>query len=152
MLIKADTIEEYIKKIPEDRQEVFSRLIEIVKTNIPDGFKEVMSYNFPSFVVPHSIYPAGYLCKPEEPLPFISLASQKNFIALYHMGIYANPKLVEWFKIEYSKLNIGKLDMGKSCIRFKNMNKIPFNLLAELCSKMSVKEWIMLYEVSRGSH
>jgi len=96
--------------------------------------------------VPHKLYPAGYHCKPEDPLPFLSIASQKNFIAVYHMGIYANPKLLKWFVSEFPKHSKSKLDMGKSCIRFKKMEDIPFKLIGELASKMTVKEWIDMYE------
>jgi hypothetical protein len=97
-------------------------------------------------VVPHSLYPAGYHCNPEQPLPFISIASQKNFIALYHMGIYADKKLLEWFTKEYPKHSQTKLDMGKSCIRFKKPEQIPFQLIGELVSKMTPKDWIATYE------
>ena len=98
------------------------------------------------YVVPHKLYPDGYHCNPKLPLPFIAIASQKNFIALYHMGIYINPLLLEWFTTEYSKQFSYKLDMGKSCIRFKKMDQIPFDLLSELIQKISVQEWIDCYE------
>ena len=98
------------------------------------------------YVVPHSIYPNGYHCEPKLPLPFMAIDSQKNFIALYHMGIYAKPELLNWFVTEYPKHSQQKLDMGKSCIRFKKMNQIPFDLIAELVQKMSVQEWITCYE------
>ncbi len=152
MIYEAKTVEEYIEQIPTEQLESFNKLRETLLKNIPDGIVEVINNKMPSYVVPHSIYPNGYHCKPEEPLPFISIASQKNFIALYHMGIYIDPKLLEWFKLEYAKLNIGKLNMGKSCIRFNNMKKIPYALIAELCGKMNVEKWIILYELSRESH
>lgn len=98
------------------------------------------------FSVPHSRYPAGYHCNPKDPLPFAGLASQKNHIAFYHMGIYADPALLDWFQKAYAERVPGKLDMGKSCIRFKNPAKVPVDLLAELCSKMTVDDWIALYE------
>ena len=100
----------------------------------------------PSWVVPHSTYPKVYHCSPELPLPFLSVASRKNYIALYHMGIYVNKELMEWFVEEYPKHSKYKLDIGKSCIRFKRLDDIPFNLIGELCSKMSVKDWITIYE------
>ena len=100
----------------------------------------------PAWVVPHSTYPDGYHCTPELPLPFMNVASQKNFIAVYHMGIYANPELMEWFVSEYPKHCKRKLDMGKSCIRFKKIEEIPFELIAELSTKMTPNDWIKLYE------
>lgn len=148
MTIKATTIEEYLDQLPADRLEPMTQLRKTVLENLPDGFKEVIGYGMPSYVVPHEIYPAGYHCDPKLPLPFMSFASQKNFVAFYHMGIYANPELMDWFVAEYPKHCSRKLDMGKSCIRFKKVEEIPFNLLGELVKKMSVKEWINLYETN----
>jgi uncharacterized protein YdhG (YjbR/CyaY superfamily) len=137
---------DYITKLPEERQGPMNKLKATIEANIPDGFEEAMSYGMPGWVVPHSLYPAGYHCKPEEPLPFLSLASQKNFIALYHMGLYASPELMEWFTNEYPKHAKRKLDMGKSCIRFKKMEDIPYDLIGQLVSKMTADEWIARYE------
>ena len=117
-----------------------------VRENIPKGFSEELSYGIPAWVVPHSLYPKGYHCSPELPLPFVSIASQKNFIALYHMGIYATPELLQWFVGEYPKHCKRKLDMGKSCIRFKNIDDIPFELIGKLMQKMTPKDWIKKYE------
>ena len=146
MTYDVKTVDEYAQAIPEDRKEPFTRLRNVVLDNLPEGFEETMSYNLPSYVVPHSIYPDGYHCRPEEPLPFLSIASQKNFIGFYHMGIYANPELLSWFEEQYASLDIGKLDMGKSCIRLKKMDKIPYDLLGELVSKITVEDWIAAYE------
>lgn len=140
------TTEEYISNLPEERKEAFLKLRKTLVENLPVGFAEEISYGMIGFVVPKSLYPEGYHCNPELPLPFISLASQKNFIALYHMGIYANQKLLDWFVNEYPKHADNKLDMGKSCIRFKNPNKIPFELIGELSSKMTPQDWIAIYE------
>lgn len=146
MQIQANTVEEYINAVPEDRKEAIIKLRRVILDNIPVGFAEVMQYSMPAYVVPHTIYPAGYHCTPEEPLPFISFASQKSFIALYHKGIYADDKLLEWFRTEYPKHSPRKLDMGKSCIRFKNIKHIPFELIGELVSKMKAAEFISIYE------
>jgi len=146
MNYKANSPEDYIKQLPEDRQPVVSKLLEIISKNLPEGFHEQMSYGMPGFVVPHSKYPDGYHCDPKLPLPFINLASQKNFIALYHSGIYADTKLHDWFVDEYPKYVKTKLDMGKSCIRFKKMETVPYELIGELCRKMTVDEWIAIYE------
>ncbi|GAB3330374.1 DUF1801 domain-containing protein [Marivirga atlantica] len=142
----AKTPEQYINELPEERRLAVSRLRNILKEKLPEGFKEEMSYGMLGYVVPHELYPKGYHVNPELPLPFINLASQKNFIALYHSGIYASADLLEWFKEEYAKQVPTKLDMGKSCIRFKNIKNIPFDLIAELAEKMTPQQWIELYE------
>lgn len=146
MKIEANSPDDYISKLPEDRQDVISKLRKVVLDNLPKGFSEEMSYGMIGYVVPHSIYPDGYHCDPKLPLPFMSMASQKNFVAFYHMGIYADEKLLDWFVKEYPKHSKYKLDMGKSCIRFKRMNDIPYDLIGELVSKVSVDEWIDRYD------
>lgn len=145
MHLEANSPEDYLTKIPEDRKIAFTTLRQTILDNLPKGFEEIMSYGI-NYVVPHSIYPAGYHCDPKEPLPFIGIASQKHFIALYHMGIYANPELLAWFQAEYPKYVKTKLDMGKSCIRFKKPEQIPFSLIGELVSKMTLEEWVAIYE------
>lgn len=137
---------EYINSLPEDRKLPIEKLRNVILKNLPKGFQETMSYGMLGYSVPHSIYPKGYHCKPNDPLPFINLASQKNSINLYHMGIYANSALYDWFVAEYPKYVTRKLDMGKSCIRFKKLEEIPFDLIGELVSKISVEDWISMYE------
>jgi Domain of unknown function (DU1801) len=139
-------VNDYILSIPEDRAEAFQNLRKAISSNLPKGFEECISYGMIGYVVPHSLYPKGYHCNPKLPLPFVSIASQKNFIALYHMGMYADKKILDWFVAEYPKYSKKKLDMGKSCVRFKYMNDIPFDLIGTLMQKMSVKDWIKLYE------
>ena len=146
MNYKANSPKDYINQLPEERQIAIAKIRTVILENIPKGFEEQMSYGMLGFVVPHTKYPDGYHCDPKLPLPFINLASQKNFIALYHSGIYADPKLHDWFVTEYPKHCKCKLDMGKSCVRFKKMNDIPYDLIAELCGKMTPDEWIALYE------
>lgn len=146
MRSEASTVIEYLSSLPEDRIEPMDKLYKVIKKNLPKGFKEGMGYGNMGWSVPHSLYPAGYHCDPAQPLPFIGLASQKNFIALYHMGIYSDPQLLEWFTTEYPKHCKRKLDMGKSCIRFKNMTDIPYQLIGELASKMTPHDWIACYE------
>ncbi|MEM6685714.1 MAG: DUF1801 domain-containing protein [Bacteroidota bacterium] len=148
MKYEANTVDAYIAQLPEERQEVIAKLRSIFQENLPDGFQEVINYKMPAFVVPHETYPDGYHCDPKLPLPFISFASQKNFVALYHMGIYANTELMDWFVAEYPKHCKYKLDMGKSCIRFKKMIDIPYELIAQLAQKMSPSDWIGLYEAN----
>jgi uncharacterized protein YdhG (YjbR/CyaY superfamily) len=146
MQSKATSVDQYIQELPDDRKEAMQKLREAILKNLPEGFSEEMGYGMMGYSVPHSIYPDGYHCAPKQALPFVALASQKNFIALYHMGIYANPQIYEWFVEEYPKHSKAKLDMGKSCVRFKKMDQIPFKLLGELMTKVSVKEWIETYE------
>jgi len=146
MQAKATTPDQYIKNLPEDRQAAFKKLRAAIKKNLPKGFTECISYGMIGYVVPHSIYPAGYHCSPELPLPFMSIASQKNFIAIYHMGVYGMPELYNWFVAEHAKHSTKKLDMGKSCIRYKKPEDIPVALIGELCTKITVDEWIAFYE------
>ncbi|WP_106914757.1 DUF1801 domain-containing protein [Chryseobacterium aurantiacum] len=146
MQISSHSIEDYISKIPEERQEAFKKLFDTINTHLPKGFEDTSNYGMIGWVVPMETYPAGYHCAANTPLPFINLASQKNFIALYHMGLYSKPELLDWFVAEYPKHSKKKLDMGKSCVRFKKPEDIPFELIAELSQKMMVEDWIAIYE------
>jgi uncharacterized protein YdhG (YjbR/CyaY superfamily) len=146
MQSKAVTPDAYLAELPADRQAAVAELRKTVLKNLPKGFSEEMNYGMLGYVVPHSIYPAGYHCNPKDPLPFMAVASQKNFIAFYHMGIYAMPELLQWFTAEYPKHSTAKLDMGKSCIRFKKPEHIPYQLIGQLVKKISVKDWIAAYE------
>jgi len=143
---QATTVKQYIDSLPNERREVINNLRETLLKNLPKGFEEQMSYGMPGFVVPHTVYPEGYHVNPSLPLPFISYAAQKNHIALYHMAIYSFPDLLHWFKTEYLNHSTTKLDIGKSCIRFKNPENIPFNLIAQLASKITMQEWIEKYK------
>ena len=146
MTSKATSVDQYINEAPEDRRAALQKLRSIILENLPEGFQEEISYGMIGYVVPHSIYPKGYNCSPELPLPFMTFASQKNSINFYHMGIYAKPELYNWFVAEYPKHSKQKLDIGKSCLRIKKPENIPFELIGELAKKMSVSEWIETYE------
>jgi hypothetical protein len=146
MTSDAKTPEDYINSLPEDRKMYMEKLRSVILKNLPKGFQEGMNYGMIGYYVPHSIYPKGYHCKPIDPLPFMGFASQKNSINFYHMGIYANAALYDWFVAEYPKYSSRKLDMGKSCIRFKKFEEIPFELIGELVTKISVEDWIATYE------
>ncbi len=148
MKYKATTPEEYVAQLPEDRKEVIEKLRSVILANLPKGFEEGINYGMIGYFVPHSIYPDGYHCTPELPLPFMNIASQKNSVNLYHSGIYADKELYDWFVGEYPKYSKLKLDMGKSCIRFKKHDEIPYKLIGELCRKISVEQWIKMYETS----
>jgi hypothetical protein len=145
MQSKAKTVDQYIDELPPERKKIISELRKVIKKNLPPGFSEGMGYGMMGWSVPHSLYPAGYHCTPELPLPFIGIASQKNFVAVYHMGIYADPGLLNWFTGEWKKHSCKKLDMGKSCIRFKKPEDIPINLIGELATKMTPHDWINCY-------
>lgn len=140
------TVDEILNNLPQDRSEYFNKLHDTIVKNLPKGFEAAISYGGLGYVVPHTLYPAGYHCKPIEPLPFAGIASQKNSINFYHMGIYSDPELLEWFVTEFPKHSKQKLDMGKSCIRFKKLDDIPYKLIGELMGKISVKGWINIYE------
>lgn len=146
MQISANNIEDYISQVPEERKEPIKKLTETINKNLPKGFEQNISYGMIGWAVPLETYPNGYHCTKDTALPFINLASQKNFIALYHMGIYAKPELLNWFVEEYPKYSKKKIDMGKSCIRFKKVEDIPYELIEELVKKMTVDEWITIYE------
>jgi hypothetical protein len=146
MQSKEVTVTGYIDSLPEDRVAAVQKLFKIIKKNIPKGFAPVMQYGMISFVVPHKLYPAGYHCKPTDALPFLSLASQKNFIAIYHMGLYNDPKLYKWFTEAHAEASVKKLDIGKSCMRYKKPEDIPYDLIGELAAKITVVDWIERYE------
>lgn len=146
MQYKANSPEEYIAAIPEERREPIRKLRDIINKNLPDGFQETMNYGMIGWVVPHELYAPGYHVDPKQPLPFMSIASQKNFIGLYHMGIYGDNTLYNWFTEEYTKQVPTKLDMGKSCVRLKKAEHIPYDLIGDLCKKMTPEKWIGIYE------
>jgi hypothetical protein len=146
MTSSAQNVNEYVENLPASQKEALVKLREIILAQLPEGFVEQMNYGMIGYVVPHNLYPAGYHCDTKLPLPFLGLAAQKNFIALYHMGIYASPALLTWFQEEYPKHSKTKLDMGKSCMRFKKVENIPYQLIGELVGKMTVSDWIALYE------
>jgi hypothetical protein len=140
------TVNEILTNLPEDRVVPFNKLHDVIVKNLPKGFEAAISYGGLGYVVPHTLYPDGYHCKPSEPLPFAGIASQKQSINFYHMGLYSDPKLLKWFAAEYPKHSKQKLDMGKSCVRFKKTDEIPYKLIGELMKKITVKEWIAKYE------
>ena len=146
MQLKATTVDQYIAEAPKERQEALQKLRTTILKYLPKGFEEAISYGMVGYVIPHSLYPAGYHCSPELPLPFMSFASQKNSINFYHMGLDANPALYDWFVAEYPKYSAQQLDIGKSCLRIKKPENIPFELIGELVKKITVSDWIALYE------
>ena len=148
MQYEATTVDDYINQIPEERKEPIRKLRQVILDNLPKGFEEGIHYKMIGYYVPHSKYPKGYHCDPKLPMPFMNLASQKNSINIYHMGIYADKKIMNWFLKEYPKYSKRKLDMGKSCIRFKKIDDIPYELIGKLAAKMTADEWIATYEAN----
>jgi hypothetical protein len=146
MTSKATTPAQYLAELPIDRRDAVQKLHDTIVQHMPKGFEAIMNYGMLGYVVPHAIYPAGYHCDPKLPLPFAGLASQKNSINFYHMGLYSNQALYDWFTTEYAKHSKVKLDMGKSCVRFKKAADIPYPLIADLMKKLTVKQWIEIYE------
>jgi uncharacterized protein YdhG (YjbR/CyaY superfamily) len=149
MKIESTTPDEYISKLSDQQKDAVAQLRRVVKKNLPEGFEETINYGMIGYIVPYSIYPKGYNCKPKQPLPFINIAAQKNHISLYHMGIYLNAELLNWFTNEYPNYSKSKLDMGKGCIRFKKIDDIPYELIGLLVQKITVNEWIKTYEKTR---
>lgn len=146
MQTQATTIQGYLSQLPDERRKAVTTLWQTIAENLPEGFSETMGSTGPGFCIPHSLFPAGYHVNPKQPMPFITIASQKNYISLYHMGIYANPELLEWLISEWPKHSNMKLDMGKGCIRFKNTGQIPFELIGELARKISPRDFLVFYE------
>jgi uncharacterized protein YdhG (YjbR/CyaY superfamily) len=146
MQSKAKTVTEYIDSLPPERKQIIGAIRKVILKNLPKGFQEEMNYGMIGYVVPHKLYPDGYHCNQLLPLPFLNVASQKNFIAIYHMGIYAQPKLLQWFQDEWKVYSTKKLDMGKSCIRFKKPEDVPIDLIGELAAKLTPQQWIEIYE------
>jgi len=140
------TVEAYLSELAPERRESIQKLRKEILSKLPKGFEECMQYGMIGYVVPHSLYPKGYHCNPQLPLPFLSIASQKNTISIYHMGVYMDPTLMKWFTDAHAKATPKKLDMGKSCVRYKKPEDIPYKLIGELAGKMKPKEWIDLYE------
>src|SRR5437588_8060469 len=132
MTTTATTPDEYTASLPPDRREIISKIRDAINDNIPPGFEECMPYGMIGWAVPHSIYPKGYHVDPSKPLGLISLASQKNHIAIYHMGLHPGTDLHKWFVAEWPKHTSKKLDLGKSCLRFKKSEDVPLDLIGKL--------------------
>jgi Domain of unknown function (DU1801) len=141
----ARTPDEYIAGLPDDRREIVAAMRKVINDNLPAGFKETSSYGI-GWVVPHSLYPPGYHCDPKQPLGFMGLASQKNYISLYSMCLYGANKHLEWFQNEWPKYSNKKLNMGKSCIRFSKPEDVPLELIGKLAARVTPRQWIEIYE------
>jgi uncharacterized protein YdhG (YjbR/CyaY superfamily) len=144
MTSNAPSPAEYLESLPDDRREVLAKVRAVIRQNLPKGFVEQMQYGMIGYVVPHEVYPAGYHCDPKQPVTFAALAAQKNYFALYVMTAYMNPAMSGWIQKAFAAQG-KKLDMGKSCIRFKKLDDLPLNVIGELIGKVSLAEYIDLY-------
>ncbi len=144
MQSEGKTVGEYIDTLPAERKPIIVALRKAITKNLPKGFEEQMGYGMMGYVVPHKLYPPGYHVTPELPLPFMGVASQKNHIAVYHLAMQG--ELLDWFQDEWKVYSEKKLDMGKSCIRFRKPEDVPVDLIGDLASKMTPQQWIEIYE------
>ncbi len=147
MISKAQTVKEYLAELPEDRRAAIEAVRKVIRKNLDKGYAEGMQYGMIGYSVPHKIYPAGYHCDPKQPLPFAGLASQKNHMAVYLMCVYGHPENEAWFRKAWAKTG-KKLDMGKSCIRFKKLEDLPLEVIGEAIARVPVKEFIAYYEAA----
>ncbi|HLG93693.1 MAG TPA: DUF1801 domain-containing protein [candidate division Zixibacteria bacterium] len=148
MQSKAKTVKEYLAELPPERKAAIGAVREVILKNLPKGFAEIMQYGMIGYAVPHSVYPPGYHCDPKQPLPFVGLASQKNHMAVYMMNIYMDKETENWF-IKAYKASGKKLDIGKSCLRFKKVEDLALDVIGQAVGRKSVKEYIALYEKNR---
>ena len=149
MQSKAKTVAQYLAELPADRRVELSKVRGVIRRRLPKGFSEQMYYGMIGYVVPHRLYPAGYHCDPKQPLPFASLASQKNYMAIYLMTVYQNREMERWLRDQFQARG-KKLDMGKSCIRFKKLEDLPLDVVGEAIARVPMAEYVRRYEAARG--
>ena len=144
---KAQTVDEYLAELSDERRDAIQTVRKVVLDNLPDGYKEIMVYGMIGYVIPLEDYPVTYN---GQPLAYASLASQKNYMSLYLMNVYGDQVTEAWFKERYEASG-KKLNMGKSCVRFKRPEDLPLDLIGEVISRTSAAEYIEYYETSRAS-
>lgn len=147
MQSKAATVEQYLAELPDDRRAIVEPIRKVFLKNLSGGYEEGMQYGMIGYYVPHTLYPAGYHCDPKQPLPFACIASQKNHLSLYLMCVYDEGELGTWFREAWAKTG-KKLDMGKSCVRFKRLDDLPLDVVAEALRRMPAPKWIAHYEAT----
>ncbi len=154
MQSKATTVSEYLAELPDDRRAAIAAVREVILKNLDGDYQEGMQYGMIGYSVPHRVFPDGYHSDPRQPLPFANLASQKNHMALYLMGLYCgcaegegDNEHVRWFKEAWKKTG-KKLDMGKSCIRFKKLTDLPLDVIGEAIRRMPAKLYITQYQAA----
>jgi len=146
---KPATVAEYLDQLPDDRRVALEAIRKVIRKNIDKPFEEGMQYGMIAYYLPHSVYPQGYHCDPNQPLPFASIASQKSHIGLYLFCVYTSAELQAWFVDAWKKTG-KKLDMGKSCVRVKKIEDIPFEVIVELFKRAKAKTFIATYDASRA--
>ena len=145
MKSNAKTVDEYLLALPPDRRALFSAVREVVRANLPEGYEEQLQYGMIGYVVPHKLYPPGYHCDAKQPLTYACLGSQKNYLAIYLMSVYGDPATEAWFKKAW--LATGKkLDMGKSCVRFKKLEDVPLDVIGQVIARTPVSQYIAAVE------
>jgi hypothetical protein len=149
MQSKATTVEQYLAELPIDRRKALQALRTAILKNLPSGYEEGMQYGMIGYFVPHSVYPPGYHCDPAQPLPFAGLASQKNHMSIYLMCVYGDSEQAAWFRQAWAKTG-KKLDMGKSCVRFKKIDEVPLAVIGEAIRRVPAKKFIEYYEAAIG--
>ena len=142
---KATTVEEYLESLPEERRAAVSRVRDVILENLPEGYKEGMQYGMIGYYIPLKDYPETYN---DQPLSYAALASQKNYMSLYLTNVYGDPHLEKKFKEAYDASG-KKMDMGKSCVRFKKLEDLPLDVVAMAISATPVEQFIGIYEESR---
>lgn len=142
------SFEQYVSALPPERADAIRRVAAVIRANLPPGYEEGTQYKMPAWYVPHTRYPAGYHADPKQPLPFLSLASQKSHMALYLMGLYGDEALTAWFTAEYAKRG-KRLDMGAACVRFKKLDDLPLDLVGELVARIPVDAYVARYEAAK---
>jgi hypothetical protein len=141
MTSAAKTVDEYLASLPEDRRSAIGAVRNVILSNLPEGYAECIQYGMIAYVVPHSLYPAGYHCDPSKPLQYAALASQKNHMALYLMTVYGDPATEQWLRKAYAAAG-KKLDMGKSCVRFKKLENLPLEVIGQVIARVPVRAYI----------
>jgi hypothetical protein len=145
---KAKTVAEYLAELPPDRRDALNAVRKVILKNLPAGIEETIGYGVINYVVPHKLFPAGYHCDPTQPLGFAALASQKNYMAIYLMTCYGHKETNDWFVKAY-KATGKKLDMGKSCVRFKKLEDLPLDVIGQAIARVPLDKYIKAYEESR---
>ncbi len=145
MQSKATTVKQYLAELPAERRAAIKGVRAVIRKNLDPVFEEGMQYGMIGYFVPHKVYPPGYHCDPRQPLPFACLASQKNYMSLYLGSVYGNPKAEKWFHTAWAKTG-KKLDMGKSCVRFKKLDDLALEVIGESIRRVSAREFIKFYE------
>lgn len=149
MTSEAKTVNDYLAGLPPERQAAIGKVREVILAHLPVGYEERMQYGMISYVVPHSLYPAGYHCDPKQALTMASLASQKNHMALYLMCAYGHRETREWFETAY-RASGKKLDMGKACVRFRKLEDLPLEVIGQAIARVPVQKYVQSVEAVLG--